>query len=62
MEKEKKNRTAYLNQHQKNKYKRVVALIRNDDTELIEKLNSVESINGYVYDLIKKDVYGEEHE
>lgn len=60
--KEKKNRTAYFNEHQKKSYKRIVALIRNDDTELIEKLNSVESVSGYVYELIKKDVYGENHE
>ena len=61
-EKKKKNRTAYFNQHQKIKYKRVVALIRNDDKDLIDKINSVESINAYVYSLIKKDVYGEDYE
>ena len=61
-EKKKKNRTAYLNDFQKNNYKRIVSLIRKDDTDLIDKINSVESINDYVYSLIKKDVYGDNHE
>ena len=61
-EKKKKNRTAYLNDFQKNNYKRIVSLIRKDDTDLIDKINSVESINDYVYCLIKEDVYGDDHE
>ncbi len=60
--KEKKNRTSYKNNYQKETYKRIVSLVRTDDEELMKKINSVESINDYVYSLIKKDVYGENHE
>ncbi len=57
MKKEKKNRNKYFQKHEKENYRRCVALIRKDDTALIEKINSVPSINDYVYNLIKKDVY-----
>lgn len=62
-EEKKKTRTAYLNEHQRTHYKRYVSLLRKDtDKELIEKLESVKSINDYVYKLIKKDVYGDNYE
>lgn len=62
MKKEKKNRTAYFYKNQRENYKRIVSLVRNDDKELIDKINSVESISDYVYSLIKKDVYGKDYE
>ena len=62
MKKEKKNRTAYFYKHQRENYKRIVSLVRNDDKELIDKINSVESISDYVYSLINKDVYGKDYE
>ena len=59
---DKKNRTAYFYKHQRENYKRIISLIRKDDKELIDKINSVESVSNYVYSLMKKDVYGENHE
>lgn len=59
---EKKNRTAYFYKHQRENYKRIISLVRTDDEDLIKKINSVDSISEYVYDLIKKDVYGDDHE
>ena len=59
---DKKNRTAYKYKYQRENYKRIVSLIRKDDKELIDKINSVDSISDYIYSLIKKDVYGENHE
>ena len=56
-EKKKKNRNKYFQKHEKENYRRCVALIRKDDAALINKINSVSSINDYVYNLIKRDVY-----
>lgn len=57
----KKTRTRYKNDFQKENYRRCVALIRKDDKPLINKINSVDSINDYVYNLMKKDVYGDKN-
>ena len=62
MKEEKKNRNAYLHKYNRDHYKRIVSLVRTDDEELMKKINSVESISDYVYSLIKKDIYGDNHE
>ncbi len=37
-------------------YRRITLLIRKDDTDVLEKLDSVEPINAYIVDLIRKDI------
>lgn len=37
-------------------YKSILIRVRRDDTEIWEKLNSVESVNGYILNLIREDI------
>ena len=37
-------------------YRKYTFRVRKDDTEIIEKLESVSSKNGYITDLIRKDI------
>lgn len=37
-------------------YRNYLIRIRKDDEAIISKLNSVDSINGYIVDLIRKDL------
>ncbi len=44
------------NKYDKKTYFRLSLLIRKDDEEIIEKLESVPSKNGYIINLIKEDI------
>ena len=50
------NQTEYIKQYEKENYKHYHIKVRLDDKEVINKLNEVESKNGYIIDLIKKDI------
>ncbi|MDX8417378.1 hypothetical protein [Absicoccus intestinalis] len=60
MEKEKKvprsHTSEYIYNYRQKKYRRYIALIKKEDKEMMKKLDSVDSINSYIYDLIKKDM------
>lgn len=51
-----KNVQNWNNKYKAETYKRIALLVRKDDTEVIEKLESVESKNAYIIDLIRKDI------
>lgn len=44
------------NESVKRIYKSFQIRVRRDDEEVLDKLNSVESMNGYILDLIRKDI------
>ena len=44
------------NDYKKATYERLTIRIRKDDTEILDKLNSVESKNNYITELIRKDI------
>ena len=50
------NQLEYIKQYDKENYKHYHIKVRCDEKEVIEKLNTVESKNGYILDLIKKDI------
>lgn len=56
MEKWKANKINYNNQYNKDSYFNVAITIRKDNTEVINKLNSVKSKNAYIIDLIEQDI------
>lgn len=56
MEKWKANKINYNNQYNKDSYFNVAIRIRKDNTEVINKLNSVKSKNAYIIDLIEQDI------
>lgn len=45
-----------VNESVKRIYTSFLYRVRKDDTEIIEKLNSVESRNGYITELIRQDI------
>lgn len=51
-----KNTDRLNNEYKKRTYASVNIRIRKDDTEVLEKLASVESKNAYIIDLIRKDI------
>lgn len=44
------------NEYKKRTYERLTIRIRKDDTEVLEKLESVESKNNYIVELIRADI------
>ena len=46
----------YQNKYNKEKYRRVTAMIPTGETDVIEKLNSVPSKSAYILDLIRRDL------
>ena len=46
----------YIADYARKHYKRVELKIRLDETDVINKLDSVESKNAYILNLIKKDI------
>ena len=59
MQEKKKNRYAYINNHKKTHYRRIIALIPLSDEKVIEKIQNVKtsgSLSNYIYELIKKDI------
>lgn len=51
------NQQEYINNFIKTKYKSIKLRIRNDDKLIINKINEVDNINGYITKLILKDIY-----
>ena len=47
----------YINSFIKNNYRTIKLRIRNDDKLINSKINSVDNINKYVLNLIKKDIF-----
>ena len=50
------NQREYINDYNKNTYKMYPFRVKQNSTEIIEKLKSVPSINAYVISLIEKDI------
>lgn len=50
------NKRKYVNTYNSSNYIQVILRIRADDIDVINKLNSVNSKNGYILDLIKNDI------
>ena len=44
------------NEYKLRTYERLTLRIRKDDTEILEKLNEVDSKQGYIIDLIRQDI------
>lgn len=51
-----KNKDRINNEYKARTYTRVSVLIRREDKDVIEKLESVESKTQYIVDLIRKDI------
>ena len=49
----------YSNNYERSFYKRLIICIPKTDEKVIEKLNHVKSVSGYIKDLIKKDIEDE---
>lgn len=47
----------YINRYIKDTYRTIKLRVRNDDKIIINKLKQVENINGYVLELIRKDIF-----
>lgn len=50
------NQLEYISKFNKENYKHYHIKVNLKDKEVIDKLNSVDSKNGYIIDLIKKDI------
>ena len=50
------NQQEYIDRYNKNTYKMIPFRVRKDDIKIINKLNSVDSMNNYIYSLIDNDV------
>ena len=50
------NQQEYIDKYNKNTYKMIPFRVRKDDIKIINKLNSVDSMNNYIYSLIDNDV------
>ncbi|MCQ2796726.1 MAG: nucleotidyltransferase domain-containing protein [Bacilli bacterium] len=51
------NQIDYIKNYNKNSYKTIPFRVRKDNFDIIKKLKSVESINGYINRLIENDVH-----
>ncbi|MCQ2786987.1 MAG: nucleotidyltransferase domain-containing protein [Bacilli bacterium] len=51
------NQIDYIKNYNKNIYKTIPFRVRKDNFDIIKKLKSVESINGYINELIENDVH-----
>ena len=51
------NQQIYINSYIKDNYKSIKLRIKKDDLLLINKINSVDNINKYIINLIKKDIF-----
>ena len=46
----------YSNNYEKSFYKRLIVYIPKSDEKVINKINSVKSVSGYIKDLIREDI------
>ena len=51
------NQKQYIGQYNKQTYKMFPFRVRKDEKEIIEKLSSVPSINGYIRSLLENDIH-----
>ena len=51
------NQKAYIGSYNKNTYKLFPLRVRKDNNDVIDKLKSVESLNGYINELIENDIH-----
>lgn len=51
------NQIDYIKNYNKNIYKTIPFRVRKDNFDIIKKLKSVESINGYINELIENDIH-----
>lgn len=56
MEEKNFNQLEYIREYNKVRYKHYHLYVPNDEQDVIEKLNEQTSKNGYIIDLIKKDL------
>lgn len=50
------NQAKYIQEFEKERYYKTSLRIPKTETKVLDKLNEVESKNGYILDLIKKDI------
>lgn len=50
------NQQKYIGKYNKENYKSILLRLRKDETEILDKLSSVPSINNYITSLIKEDI------
>lgn len=50
------NSRKYIDEYQKEKYKRVVIRIKNDDIILLDHINKQKNVNKYIKDLVREDM------
>ena len=50
------NQQQYIDKYNKSTYKMIPFRVRKDDNKVINKLNSVKSMNNYIYSLISNDI------
>lgn len=53
---ERKKRLDYINDYNKKNYKQIKLVVRQDDTEILNKLKSVPSVRAYLLELIRQDI------
>ena len=51
------NQQEYINNFIRDNYKTIKVRIRNDDKLVLNKINGIDNINKYIYNLILKDIY-----
>lgn len=51
------NQIDYIKNYNKSIYKTIPFRVRKDNADIIKKLKSVESINGYINELIENDIH-----
>lgn len=51
-----KNMSEYSNNYEKSFYRRIILVIPKSDEKVIDKLNSVKSVSGYIKELIREDI------
>lgn len=50
------NQQEYIGKYNKDNYKTILLRLRKDETDILDKLSSVPSVNSYIRSLIKEDV------
>lgn len=56
MKEKKFDKVKYIAEYTSTHYVKFTYRVRTDDTEILDKLKSVDSVNGYITELIRKDI------
>ena len=51
------NQIDYIKNYNKNSYKTILFRVRKDNLDIVKKLKSVNSVNGYINELIENDIH-----